>query len=1144
VNNFITLTMRGKTFYRACILLVACIFLTCCLLNIQSAQASLQSELPVQLPQPAQLHQQHQPAQPFQSAHSTQSAQLKTLTGNTLTDGSISGSITDSTGKAMQYINVSANDNNGGYGYGNTDSDGKYTITGLQTGTYTIQFDPSGYNSQNGTNIAYYQQTGISVVQGQITNLGIVQLTQGGSVSGTVTDINGKSLEGINISGNNFGYATTDANGKYTMNSLPAGACTINFDPYSYNSANGTSLMSQQSVATVVQGQVTLNINAQLSQGGSISGKVTDSTGKALAGIPVNGHTSDYSGYGYATTDANGNYSLDSLITGTYTIDLDPTSYNEQNGTSLASNQLTGILVVQGQTTKNINAQLSQGGSISGTLTDSNGKGLLGISVSGSNKDYSAHGSATTDTNGNYTLNGLSTGTYSLSFGTNTHNAQNGTNLANQRTTISLVQGQKISNINLQFSQGGSISGTVISSTGQALAGIYVSVSGSDGYGSATTDAQGKYLINGLSRGTYSVRVELSNYNSQNGTNWTSYQQTGVLVVPAQTTENINAQINQGGSVSGTVTDTNGAALSGISVNIQNWNGNSYGYATTDSNGRYTISGLLGGNHNLSFDSSSYNSSNGKNIAFDSQLMTLVQGQKTDNVNVSLRQGGSISGTLKDSVGQPISGVPINISDLNNNYSNHSAVSDSLGKYTVNGLKAGTYGVQFNQYWNQIGTSAQQWYNGKYVGSEADPVTLAEGQKVTGIDEVLEEGGIVTGTVKDPNGKTLPNVDVSVYYNYSKSGSSYYEQVGTASTDYYGNYAITNLKAGSYTLEFNPRDYNDCNNTFYSLQRYDNQTTNAKATPITVKAGSTTSGIDAQLQKGGGISGTITDSNGNPISDSLSISIYDVNNAGYLNSAQPYSNGNFVINDLPVGTYKIYFYPYAQYAAQPPYVLEYYNDKTSLSAADEVIVSLGKITTGINASLQSNGVQAVAVTGVSLNTNATTINVGESQVLSATINPSNATNKGVSWVSSNTAVATVDSNGKVVALKAGSATITASTLDGSKTATCTVEVKDNTQTDRQNIALDKEWRITFSQAVDSSTIQSNILLWKNDPVTKTKVKVDITPTIDTANSKVVIVKHLIPFVTGTSYELSVNVGVKDMSGNPLSKESRLSFTTK
>lgn len=81
----------------------------------------------------------------------------------------------------------------------------------------------------------------------------------------------------------------------------------------------------------------------------------------------------------------------------------------------------------------------------------------------------------------------------------------------------------------------------------------------------------------------------------------------------------------------------------------------------------------------------------------------------------------------------------------------------------------------------------------------------------------------------------------------------------------------------------------------------------------------------------------------------------------------------------------------------------------------------------------------VSVTGVTLNKASTSLTVGGTETLTATVAPDNATNKTVAWSSSNTSVATV-ANGVVTAVAAGTATITVTTEDGSKAATCAVTV--------------------------------------------------------------------------------------------------------
>ena len=83
----------------------------------------------------------------------------------------------------------------------------------------------------------------------------------------------------------------------------------------------------------------------------------------------------------------------------------------------------------------------------------------------------------------------------------------------------------------------------------------------------------------------------------------------------------------------------------------------------------------------------------------------------------------------------------------------------------------------------------------------------------------------------------------------------------------------------------------------------------------------------------------------------------------------------------------------------------------------------------------------VAVTGVKLNSTSLSLTEGDSYQLKATVSPINATNQNVTWKSSNSNVADVDQEGLVAAVKAGTATITVTTEDGNKTATCTVTVK-------------------------------------------------------------------------------------------------------
>ncbi len=112
----------------------------------------------------------------------------------------------------------------------------------------------------------------------------------------------------------------------------------------------------------------------------------------------------------------------------------------------------------------------------------------------------------------------------------------------------------------------------------------------------------------------------------------------------------------------------------------------------------------------------------------------------------------------------------------------------------------------------------------------------------------------------------------------------------------------------------------------------------------------------------------------------------------------------------------------------------------------------------------------VAVTGVSLSPESINLNVENTTNLNASVSPNNATNKSVTWSSSNTSVATVSDSGIVSAIARGTAIITVTTIDGSKTDTSTVNVTDP----------DEEVTVTLSPIQDAylqgSTRNNNTLI--------------------------------------------------------------------
>ena len=101
--------------------------------------------------------------------------------------------------------------------------------------------------------------------------------------------------------------------------------------------------------------------------------------------------------------------------------------------------------------------------------------------------------------------------------------------------------------------------------------------------------------------------------------------------------------------------------------------------------------------------------------------------------------------------------------------------------------------------------------------------------------------------------------------------------------------------------------------------------------------------------------------------------------------------------------------------------------------------SAGSVTS--NAATLTVNAATVSVTGVTLTPASLSLFTGDTATLTATVQPSDATNQNVTWSSDKPEVATVE-NGVVTAKAAGTATITVTTADGNYTATCTVKVND------------------------------------------------------------------------------------------------------
>ena len=133
-----------------------------------------------------------------------------------------------------------------------------------------------------------------------------------------------------------------------------------------------------------------------------------------------------------------------------------------------------------------------------------------------------------------------------------------------------------------------------------------------------------------------------------------------------------------------------------------------------------------------------------------------------------------------------------------------------------------------------------------------------------------------------------------------------------------------------------------------------------------------------------------------------------------------------------------------------------------------------------------SGQISVSVAGVSLDKTEIVLVEGSNQTLTATVEPTNATNKGVTWSSSNNEIATVN-NGVVTAVKEGTATITVTTAEGGKTATCKVTVNapqtkpvTNVTLEPNTLTLEVGKSETLTAKVEPSDATNQNVKWESN----------------------------------------------------------------
>ena len=151
--------------------------------------------------------------------------------------------------------------------------------------------------------------------------------------------------------------------------------------------------------------------------------------------------------------------------------------------------------------------------------------------------------------------------------------------------------------------------------------------------------------------------------------------------------------------------------------------------------------------------------------------------------------------------------------------------------------------------------------------------------------------------------------------------------------------------------------------------------------------------------------------------------------------------------------------------------------------------------------------EAVAVTGVALDTAAVTIIVEDTYTLTAAVNPAEATDNYVTWTSSNKAVATV-ADGIVTAVSVGTATITVTTVDGGFNATCEVTVAPRPVTgvtlDKAEATLEVKETVTLVATVTPANATNKNVTWTSNNAAVATVADGVVTAVSVGTATIVV----------------------------------------
>lgn len=541
--------------------------------------------------------------------------------------------------------------------------DGRFVLEDLVEGTHLLQAAATGYVRTPGRPV----QTGTAGLE--------CVLARGGRIEGKVVRMgDGTPARGASVSCDSpqelvaappsEPQVEVDAEGAFVVDGLAPGRYVIR--------AEAPGLAPGRSVEVrVPAGEVVRSVVVELTPGGTLRGVVLSTRGRVpvigarVARITTEGVES--AGAGPPRTREDGGFELRNLPVGRVTIEASHDRYaTTRKELDIAEGGETRVEFLMGESCR-----------VSGRVFDRQGAPVAGAIVSATGAEAILPRTAKTDVSGRFELPGLAPGTWTVGLvaGDRGHGAPP----APDPRTVTIEEGETLEvDLRLPAAHGVTVSGTVRRGGG-AVAGAMVlftpTITGPSRSGE--TAADGRYEVDGLSPGEYSVLVLGLEKR---------------LTIPVGTRGLRHDVELPAGDVRGRVLDaTTREPVEGAAVRAYSVSGESLGKpisgGVSGADGGYVVSGVDDGDLALQVDMEGY--------ATETRRVR-VSGGGLDGQDFYLMPGSAISGRIVDVAGRPVAGATFTLRDgqggaVVDTQRLREARSDEQGRFEVHDLQEGVF---------------------------------------------------------------------------------------------------------------------------------------------------------------------------------------------------------------------------------------------------------------------------------------------------------------------------------------------------------------------------------------------------------------------------------------------------------------------